>query len=176
MRQCDGGETMEKPATLDDLSKLTYDDLAALYGGGTVPSDFTALDNHPKGRMLAVRGIEKTPLKSVVSGLAKLGIFPWDGKSMASTGTTTGDGINRINLGPLKSNWFKFKTSVQKSIIDGQDTIVLDYEQPGNPAFIRKIHDEIREVSPGLYMGPAMWKTGEGAAATALWFALDTNQ
>lgn len=165
---------MATPTNLDDLSGLSYDDLGMLYASGKVPADFTALDNNPKGRMLSVRGIEKTPLQSLVTEVSKLGFFPWDGKSMESTGTQSGDGINRINLG-AKMNWFPFKTSVQKSIIDGRDTIVLDYEQPGNPFFVRRIHDEIREVSPGLFLGPAMLKTGEGKAATVLWFALDTN-
>ena len=39
---------------------------------------------------------------------------------------------------------------------------------------IRQIHDEIREVSPGLFLGPAMWKT-KAAPAFVLWFALDTR-
>jgi hypothetical protein len=37
--------------------------------------------------------------------------------------------------------------------------IVLDYEQPENPWPVRQIHDELREVAPGLFLGPAMWRT-----------------
>jgi hypothetical protein len=167
-------EAMTTPSTLDDLAALSSADLGALYAQGGVPADFSALDKHPRGRMLAVRGVEKTPIKALLGEFAKLGLFPWDGKSMTSTGTQTGEGVNRINLGPIKQTWFTFTTSVQTSIVDGQETIVLNYEHPGNPAFIRKIHDEIREVAPGLYLGPAMWKTGD-TAKTVLWFALDTN-
>ena len=50
----------------------------------------------------------------------------------------------------------------------------LDYDLADNPWAIRQIHDEVREVSPGLFLGPAMWKT-EGAPAFVLWFALDTR-
>jgi hypothetical protein len=32
----------------------------------------------------------------------------------------------------------------------------------------------VREVAPGLYLGPAMWKTAT-APAFVLWFALDTR-
>ena len=166
---------MTTPTTLDELAALTSEDLSALYADGEVPADFSALDKHPRGRMLAVRGVEKTPFRGLLAEFAKLGFFPWDGKSMTSTGTRTGEGTNRINLGPIRTNWFTFTTSVQTSVVDGRETIVLDYEHPGNPAFIRKIHDEIREVAAGLYLGPAMWKTGSGAAKTVLWFALDTN-
>jgi hypothetical protein len=166
---------MTTPSTLDDLAALTSRDLGMLYADGDVPADFSALERHPRGRMLAIRGVEKTPFHALVSEFAKLGFFPWDGTNMTSTGAQTGEGSNRINLGPIKTNWFTFTTSVQTSIVDGRETIVLDYEHPGNPAFVRKIHDEIREVAPGLYLGPAMWKTRGGAAKIVLWFALDTT-
>lgn len=39
---------------------------------------------------------------------------------------------------------------------------------------IRKIHDEVREVSPGVFLGPAMWKSGQ-ERTLVLWFALDTR-
>jgi hypothetical protein len=163
------------PATLDDLAALSSADLGKLYGDGDVPADFSALEKHPRGRMLAVRGVEKTPFRALLAEFAKLGFFPWDGTSMTSTGARTGEGVNRINLGPIRTTWFTFTTSVQTSVVDGRETIVLDYEHPGNPLFVRKIHDELREVAPGLYLGPAMWKTSGGAAKTVLWFALDTN-
>ena len=52
---------------------------------------------------------------------------------------------------------------------------MLDYEQPGNPWFIRQIHDELREVAPGLFVGPAMWKRSEADPVNVLWFALDAR-
>jgi hypothetical protein len=160
--------------TLDDLSALSFDALGELYANGTVPADLTALDNHPRGRMVSLRGIAKTPLHGGVVWLSKQSWFPWNGKSLSSTGAQTHDGINRMVLG-ARMNWFPFTTRVETSVIDGKDTIYLDYEQPGNPIFIRKIRDELREVAPGMYLGPAMWKTGPGKAALVLWFALDTN-
>lgn len=160
--------------TLDDLSSMDYAELDELYRDGRVPADFSALDNKPKGRMIAVRGLADTPLHPVVRAISRLPLFPWDGKTLTSTGTQTSDGINRIKLG-VTMDWFPFKTRVEKSVIDGKDTIYLDYEQPGNPIFIQKIRDELREVAPGMYLGPAMWKTGPSEAAMVLWFALDTT-
>lgn len=71
--------TAAEPRILDDLSALSYDQLDALYRAGTVPDDLSVLDNKPKGRMLAVRGVDKTPLAGVLRAAAKLPIFPWDG-------------------------------------------------------------------------------------------------
>ena len=110
-----------------------------------------------------------------ISAFGKLSLFPWDGKSFKATSDTSGEGINRINL-LKKMNWFPFKTRIETSVIDGKDCIYLDYEQPGNPFFIAKIRDELREVEPGLFLGPAMWKTGSTSCALLLWFALDANQ
>ena len=70
---------MTTPTTLDDLAALTSADLGELYADGEVPADFSALDKHPRGRMLAIRGVEKTPFHGLVTEFAKLGFFPWDG-------------------------------------------------------------------------------------------------
>lgn len=160
--------------TLDDLSEKSFEELEALYRSGKVPASLAILDNKPKGRMLAVRGIDKTPLSGLISKAAKLPVFPWDGKTLTSADDTSGVGINRIGIGKTM-DWFKFDTRIQPSVIDGNDCIVLDYEQPSNPWFIRKIHDELREVSPGMFLGPAMWKKGANEAANVLWFALDAT-
>ena len=44
------------------------------------------------------------------------------------------------------------------------------------------MHDEIREVSPGLFLGPAMWRSAIAERAARddrktllLWFALDAR-
>lgn len=162
--------------TLDDLSDMNVEELDSLYRQGSMPSSFKALDGTPKGRMLAVRGIDKTPSFAPLSFISKASVFPWDGKSFNAINDTRGNGINRINLTVLKQNWFPFNTVMQPSVIDGKDCIYLDYDLPENPWFIRKIRDELREVSPGLFLGPAMWKTGSDSASLVLWFAIDTTQ
>jgi hypothetical protein len=84
-----------------------------------------------------------------------------------------GTGSNRVHLGG-RHQLFPFHTRITPSVLDGRDCVVLDYDLPDNPLVIRKIHDEIREVSPGVYLGPAMWKTAN-EKRLVLWFALDTN-
>lgn len=100
--------------------------------------------------------------------------FPWEGKSFQSRGKDEGSGINRVRLGG-RHRLFPFRTHFGPSVIDGQPALVLDYDDPDNPGVIRAIHDEVREVAPGLYFGPACLKKKAGGTSTALWFALDAR-
>jgi hypothetical protein len=159
--------------TLNDLARMSADALGGLYAGGTVPSALTALDGRPKGRMLAVRLADGAGSFDRLRRLAGARAFPWGGKSFFRVDAKTGRGINRVRLGPLRFDWYPFDTRVERSLVDGRDTVMLDYDKPENPFFIRRIHDEIREIEPGLYLGPAMWKDDAGGAAHVLWFALD---
>jgi hypothetical protein len=159
--------------TLETLAALDVDALGPVYAGGTVPASLAALDGHPRGRMLAVRKLDRGTVGGTLRAFAGGAAFPWGGKSFASESATTGSGINRVHL-LGRHQLFPFHTRVAASAVDGRPTVVLDYDLPDNPWLIRQIHDEIREVSPGLFLGPAMWKT-KGAPAFVLWFALDTR-
>ncbi|GMV18503.1 MAG: hypothetical protein AMXMBFR56_67270 [Polyangiaceae bacterium] len=163
--------------SLDDLSQKSYAELETLYRSGTVPASLRAVDGKLTGRMLAVRGLGGGPLAKGLRKLAASRAFVWGGKSFEAESDRTGRGINRVQApGVLgRQNLFPFTTLFAASAIDGKPTIVLDYAHPENPPYIRAIHDEIREVAPGLYLGPAMWKTAKGPR-TVLWFALDTGK
>lgn len=135
----------------------------------------TPLAGHPRGRMLAVRGLDRGPLAGWIERLSAAAFFPWGGKSFAGAGNA-GTGINRVQLGSAgRHNLFPFATSIAASALDGRDAIVLDYDLPENPGLIRAIHDEVRAIEPGLYLGPAMWKGRANQKTLVLWFALDTR-
>ncbi|MFT3764947.1 MAG: hypothetical protein QM820_05430 [Minicystis sp.] len=159
--------------TLDSLAELDVDALGPVYAAGTVPGSLAVLDGHPRGRMLAVKTLDHGTIAGALRSFSGASTFPWGGKSFAAEGATSGTGINRVHLFG-RHQLFPFETRFAPSVIDGRETIVLDYDLPDNPYLIRKIHDEIREVSPGLFLGPAMWKTKDGHAFV-LWFALDTS-
>lgn len=160
-----------KKLTLDALARLDSDELGRLYANGKV-KDVGALEGRPTGRMLAVRGLAKGRLSKAIRNFSGARAFPWGGKSFEGQGDA-GRGVNRVHLGG-RHNVFPFLTHVAPSVVDGAPCIALDYDLPDNPGLIRKVHDEVREVDAGLYLGPAMWK-GEGAPALVLWFALDTR-
>ena len=104
--------------------------------------------------------------------LAAARFFPWGGKSFQSAGER-GAGANRVHLAG-RHQLFPFRTRLQPSVLDRRPCIALDYDLADNPGVIRAIHDEVREIAPGLFLGPAMWKTARGPRLV-LWFALDTR-
>lgn len=161
------------PLDLDALSGMDLAALGALYAGGTHATDVDALEGNPHGRMLAVRTLDRGVAAGAIRSLAGAPWFPWGGKTFAGRGAL-GSGVNRLHLFG-RHHLFPFHTRVAASAIDGAPCIALDYDLPDNPGIIRKIHDEVRAVSPGLFLGPAMWKRAKGRPALVLWFALDTR-
>jgi len=159
---------------LEDLVGLSMSDLEGIYRDGTLPTSMHALDGAPRGRMLTIAGpLGGRAIGSAIDRFAGSRGFPWGGKSFQATSDVAGTGINRVALAGQRE-WFPFETSITPSAIDGEPCIFLQYEVKGNPWAIAKIHDELREVSPGLFLGPAMWKRNP-TPALVLWFAIDTN-
>ncbi len=155
--------------TLDDLRRMTFAELEKLYRSGKRPSSISDLDGHAKGAMLAWRSPQVGPLAWMLRSFGASGVFPWEGKSFEGE-SERGEGINRINL-LGRRRWFPFGTRFDASFLDGKPTFVLDYSRGGNPPLIRSIVDEVREVAPRLYMGPAAIKVG-GKPRLVLFFAV----
>ena len=163
-----------RPTTLDELAALDVDTLEAVYRAATMPGSLHALDGSPTCRMLSVRGLDRGLAARALRSLAAARGFPWAGKSFTAADDTHGTGINRVRLGGGKQ-WFPFATRVEPSAIDGAPCIFLDYDQAPNPKPIRMIRDELREVVPGLFLGPAMLDTKRSPATLVLWFACDVR-
>ena len=166
-------ETEERENDLRSLATMDVGELGQLYAAGTVPATLASLEGHPRGRMLAIRAMDHGSRGSALRRFSGWAAFPWEGKSFSGRGVT-GTGINRIKM-VGRRNWFPFKTSIRDSVIDGAPCIVLDYDLKENPGFIRAIHDELRQIEPQLFLGPAMLKARKGPKFV-LWFALDTSQ
>jgi hypothetical protein len=161
--------------TLDTLAQRTFAELDALYRAANVSQTMHAADGALIGRMLAVRGLPGLFAKSLRRWAAARS-FVWEGKTFQASSDSRGVGHNRVFVPNVfgHQNLFPFETSFGPSAIDGKPTLVLDYDVDVNPGYIRRIHDEIREVAPGLFLGPAMWK-GKDAKTLVLWFALDSR-
>ena len=160
--------------TLDDLARMDDAALARLYAGGGVPDHLRALDGDLRGRMLAVRKLDRGPIARAIAAFSGSRRFPWAGKSFSADDAGHGKGINRVKLWG-RHRLFGFQTSIGKSVVDGNAAVILDYDLSDNPSAIRAIHDEVREVAPGLFLGPACMKRRSGAPVVALWFALDAG-
>ena len=162
--------------TLDSLAASSPSELDALYRAATVSSSMHAADGALVGRMLTVRGLPGAvagPLRRWAASRS----FVWEGKTFQASSDTRGVGHNRVHVPRAlgRQNLFPFDTLFGPSAIDGKPTLILDYGLDVNPSYIQAIHDEIREVSPGLFLGPAMWKGAGGKKTLVLWFALDSR-
>jgi hypothetical protein len=152
------------------LRKMKYDELDRLYRAGKKPSSISDLDGDSIGAMLAWRTPQTGPVAWWLRKFSESSWFAWKGKSFQSASSETGEGINRVVFFG-KRRWFEFVTRFAPSFVDGDSTFVLDYAARNNPPFIRSIVDEVREVSPKLYLGAAALKVG-GVPKPVLFFAL----
>jgi hypothetical protein len=168
-------ETRSSIHSLDSLAARSLEELDALYRAAAAPTTIRAADGELVGRMLAVRGVPPA-IAAVMRRWAAAPSFVWEGKTFRAASDAHGTGHNRVNVPGLlgRQGLFPFATRLGASLLDGAPTLILDYDLDVNPAYIRRIHDEIREVAPGLFLGPAMWKS-EREPALVLWFALDAR-
>jgi hypothetical protein len=156
---------------LHDLASMSLVDLVDLYRAGTVPDSLRALDDADRGRLLAVRELDWRGARALFARVAMSRFFPWAGKRFQHLDRNEGTGINRIRLAGERL-WYPFHTRVEASVIDDAPCVVLDYGRPENPPVIRALRDELREVSPGLFVGPALVRA-LGKHRLVLFFACD---
>ena len=65
--------------------------------------------------------------------------------------------ILRNKITPFRIKAIKAKVYRDKSWLDGEETIAIDYSKTSIVA--RMVHDEIREVEPRIYLGKVyLWK------------------
>lgn len=159
---------------IDDLADMSLVDLADLYRAGTVPDSLRALDSATHGRLLAVRGLDWRGAHDIFTRAAASRFFPWAGKRFQHIDRNEGTGINRIRLAGERL-WYPFRTRIEPSAIDGAPCIALDYDLSENPPFLRTLRDELREVSPGLFLGPALVRALR-KPRLVMFFACDTRE
>jgi hypothetical protein len=143
------------PIDLPDLLKMKQEELDELFRqspAGELP------DGDADGIVLVKPGSE---ISGIASGIIHL--VAWRGKVFRRA---KGDLKNKIL--PFGLNAVRAKVYKDPSWFDGKETIVLDYSKTSFLA--RKVRDEIREVSPGVYLGLVFWERDK-IALFALKFA-----
>ncbi|MBI2921696.1 MAG: hypothetical protein HYY18_11490 [Planctomycetes bacterium] len=127
----------DSPTSVDDLLRATRRQLDELYASrdaGTIPQGDSC------GTALALPG---TPVTQPVSRLAR----PlWQGKVFDPATSTL---INKV----LGLRLFVAKVYRGESWFDGKPAIIVDYQETS--LLVAPIRDEIREISPGVYLGMA---------------------
>ena len=124
------------------LIEKSPDELAELFRGSP-PGEIPV--GKMNGTVLVAPGTEiAAPLKKFAE------LLVWQGKVFDPA---RGDLRNLIL--PFGVKAVRAKVYKDASWFDGQETIVLDYSKTSFIA--RKIRDEIRKVSPGVYLGLVFW-------------------
>lgn len=164
--------------TLENMFGRTSDELRTIYYSAPEPTSIEGLHGDPHGRGLAlnINILSTGPLSFIGRYVARKSAEPdfvWAGKSFRPKGPLTGTGFNRLRLWGIQDA-FPFKVGIGKSLYDGRKTITLDFDVPENPRWEKPTWDELREVSPGIFMGPTSVRW-PGRVILMAWFGLDCN-
>jgi hypothetical protein len=128
----------------DQLLHMTQQELDDLFRSVDDPGPIPAGD--ADGTVIVARDarLEETAAK-VAHHVA------WQGKVFDPG---KGELVNKI--GPLGSHAVRAKVYLGESWFDGKPAIILDYSKTSLVA--HWIRDEIRQISPGLYLGIVYWQ------------------
>jgi len=141
---------------LDELVRMSECQLLSLYRQaepGPMPSGYTP------GRMISKPGSRLTVCKANLTSKTV-----WQGKNFDNNGIMT----NRM----FGVRCIKGEVQMGESWLDGRPSIIIDY---GPTSLVwRQYRDEIREVSPGIYLG-IMFKRDCPCPTIRTWFALDAR-
>jgi len=121
---------------MKDLQRMSACELAALYERSEVGTPFSG---RMEGKILKMTDAKFPKLRVAASN------FAWRGK----TAEPDGHFVNRWVGGVEKIG---SQYVVGPSWADGKPAIVVEY--PRDTKLLWNMRDEVREVAPGLYMGP----------------------
>jgi hypothetical protein len=120
---------------LTALSQVELDELFRRSQAGEIP------DGDAVGTAIVAPG---TQLEGPILALTRW--FAWHGKVFHRA---QGRLVNKV--GPLGIRLVEAKVYIAPSWFDGNPAIILDYSRTS--LFARNVRDEIREISPGTYLG-----------------------
>lgn len=150
----------------DGLLKLDSDELLKLYRGASTPR-LRDISGDTIGKLIMGCGV--TPLiHRWLSGLLRE-TNAWNGKTFRQQDDRRGDGYNRMF--EETRHMFPFNTYIGRSRAGDFDALLLDHDVPENPFHIRAVKNEVRELSPGLYLGQAYVRI-LGRSRLACYFSL----
>jgi hypothetical protein len=152
---------------LDMLARESPQRLAARFAVADGPARLDLLEGDPVCRGY-IRG------GAIARRWAASPACPWIGKSFETVGPNVLVGHNRLRLlGGVRA--LAFTAAVEPSLHDGRPALILRYDDPRvpGPRWTRRLHDELREVEPGLLAGPVALLRRRGRPLTVCWFAVD---
>lgn len=139
----------------EDFALCSEAQLEALFASGYV-------NGIPVGRMWGMPLINPGSPGAVPASLG--GRVVWSGKRIEAENVIA---VNRFFGLPL----IRAEVRIEPSLRDSRPAIVLDYS--GHSFLYRNVRDEIREISPGLYLG-YMDDLRTAQPAARRWFVVET--
>jgi hypothetical protein len=126
---------------------MSREELDAIYSGCKNPGAL------PTAEMRGTAIVAGSPFSKTIALFARL--FAWQGKvfDIFAIDATAGVLINKVTAFSL--TFVVAKVYRDKSWLDGQPTIVIDYSRTS--FFCKKVRDEIREIEPNVYLGKVWW-------------------
>jgi hypothetical protein len=131
-----GPQTAWVPTTLEELECLSPCQLEDLYRRSEVGRPLVGVAD---GRMLCVTDARLPKVR------LRLARTFWRGKGACEDGCFTNRWVGGVDA--ITSRYV-----IGPSWIDGKPAVLMDY--PPKTPLLGNVHDELREVSPGLYLGP----------------------
>lgn len=153
--------TMATITSLEALVGAHPDALADFFASGA-PCDPSTLGTR-RGRLLAVAALGPMHAASrpLLVALATR-LTPWTGKAFESGGTS---GSNVV-FGHRRA---RFHAQIAPSNLDGEPSLVMRYDGLKNPWPLPELVEELREVGPGVALGPLLWR----GSHVLLWWGLE---
>jgi len=122
-----------------NMSQRQLDELFTASAAGRIP------DGEATGTAIVAPGTSLSPQ------IARfISLFAWQGKIFDAA-----HGVLRNRILPFGLSAVSARVYKEASWLDGKECIVLDYSDTSLIA--RWIRDEIREISPGVYLGKVYW-------------------
>lgn len=121
------------------MSQQQLDDLFSASAAGDIPN------GEAEGTAIIASGTVFSPEIA-----ALINIFTWKGKTFDGAHGTLTNRILAFGLNAIVAEVYK-----AASWFDGKECIVLDYSKTSLVA--KHVRDEIREISPGAYLGLVYW-------------------
>jgi hypothetical protein len=128
-----------QPTCLEDLDNLCDGQYRALFLRAPLGKPF---DGVHRGKLVYLADKVAPKLK------LRLAASSWRGKTACAE---TGHFINRW---ARRGDWIESHYVIGPSWLDGKPAVIMEYP-PKTPLF-SNMHDEIREIAPGLYLGPVI--------------------
>ncbi len=145
------------PLCLEQLACMNWCQLEQIYRQakpGTIPVGYT------RGQAIYCPDAPLTPARS------KMSQAMWHGKHFCPEDGTL------INQWCLGTQAVRARVCYGESWLDGQPSIIMDYR--GMAHVWKDVRDEIREVSPGVYLG-LMYRCKAGQPTMKMFFALESS-